>query len=131
LSWGTAKFTSIKVNIEERKIGKSNYNLSQLIRTTLVILTGFSTIPLRISSLIGFLMTIVGLIILVYVIVIYLTEGSVPGFSFLASIIAIFSGAQLFGLGMVGEYLARVFNRSMDRPVYVIEESFGVKNQTV
>ena len=130
LSWGTSKFTSVKVNIQERKIGKSNYNLAKLIRTALVILTGFSTIPLRISSLIGFIMTIVGLLILIYVIIIYFSEGSVPGFSFLASLIAIFSGAQLFGLGMLGEYMARVFNRSMDRPVYVIEETFGDNSQT-
>jgi glycosyltransferase involved in cell wall biosynthesis len=125
LSWGTSKFTSVKVEIKERKIGKSNYNLSKLIRTTLIILTGFSTIPLRVSSLIGFFMTLMGVMILIYVIAIYLTEGSIPGFTFLASIIAIFSGAQLFSLGMVGEYLARIFNRSMDRPVYVIEKSFG------
>jgi undecaprenyl-phosphate 4-deoxy-4-formamido-L-arabinose transferase len=46
--------------------------------------------------------------------------GSVPGFPFLATIIAIFSGAQLFALGIIGEYLARVHFRSMERPVYVV-----------
>ena len=130
LSWGTSKFTSVKVNIRERKNGKSNYSFLQLIRTTLVILTGFSTIPLRIASVLGFLMTLLGFIILIYVMIVYFSEGSVPGFTFLSSLIAIFSGAQLFALGMLGEYLARIFNRSMDRPVYVIDESFGEKIQT-
>jgi undecaprenyl-phosphate 4-deoxy-4-formamido-L-arabinose transferase len=125
LSWGTSRFSSVKVNIEERKVGKSNYNLAKLIRMTLVILTGFSTLPLRIASVIGFLMTLVGLVILVYVLIVYFTQGSVPGFSFLASLIAIFSGTQLFALGIFGEYMARIFNRSMDRPTYVIEKTIN------
>ena len=54
--------------------------------------------------------------------VVFLTAGSVPGFPFLASIIALFSGAQLFALGIFGEYLARIFDRNMDRPPYVIHE---------
>jgi hypothetical protein len=46
----------------------------------------------------------------------------VPGFTFLASVIAIFSGVQLFALGIFGEYLARIHFRTMDRPPYVISE---------
>ena len=53
----------------------------------------------------------------------HLTNGAVvPGFAFLASIIAIFSGAQLFALGIIGEYLARMHFRSMDRPTYLVRE---------
>jgi undecaprenyl-phosphate 4-deoxy-4-formamido-L-arabinose transferase len=54
----------------------------------------------------------------------YLVLGSVvPGFPFLASVIAIFSGAQLFALGIIGEYLARVHFRTMNRPPYCVRES--------
>ena len=49
--------------------------------------------------------------------------GSVPGFPFLASIIALFSGAQLFALGIMGEYLARMHFRMMERPSYVVREA--------
>jgi hypothetical protein len=53
----------------------------------------------------------------------YLIRGAaVPGFAFLASIVVIFSGAQLFALGIFGEYLARMYYRSMDRPTYLIGE---------
>jgi len=52
-----------------------------------------------------------------------------PGFPFLASIIALFSGAQMFTMGIFGEYLARIFDRSMDRPSYVIQESAGAKKE--
>jgi undecaprenyl-phosphate 4-deoxy-4-formamido-L-arabinose transferase len=58
------------------------------------------------------------------VIVRYLAHGSpVPGFPFLASIIALFSGAQLFALGIIGEYLARVHFRAMQQPPYVIRST--------
>ena len=48
-----------------------------------------------------------------------------PGFPFLASVITVFSGAQLFAIGIIGEYLARIFNRSMERPTYVIQQELG------
>lgn len=122
LSWATSRFNSTPINLEKRKQGKSNYSFSKLVSTTLLILTTFSTAPLRLASYLGFFMTLVGLAVFIYVIVIALTEGSVPGFPFLASIIALFGGAQLFTLGIFGEYLAHVFTRSTDRPAYVIDQ---------
>ena len=87
---------------------------------------GFSTLPLQLASVIGFLFTMFGFVILLYVLFNYLTNGSaVPGFAFLASIVAIFSGAQLFALGIIGEYLARMHFRTMDRPTYVVRETVG------
>ncbi|HXF86174.1 MAG TPA: glycosyltransferase family 2 protein [Anaerolineales bacterium] len=120
LSWGTSRFTSVQVDI--RPTNRSNYTFAALVRAALLILTGYSTSPLRLASWIGFGMTLFGLGVFVYVLVIYFTLGSLPGFPFLASIIALFSGAQLFALGIFGEYLARIFDRSMDRPVYIIRE---------
>jgi len=123
LSWGTSRFTSVPVDIARAQT--SNYNFAALIRAALLILTGYSTKPLRLASWIGFVMTLFGLGVFVYVLVIYFTLGSLPGFPFLASIIALFSGAQLFALGIFGEYLARMFDRSMDRPTYVIHQTVG------
>jgi glycosyltransferase involved in cell wall biosynthesis len=123
LSWGTIRFTSVKVNIEQGR--HSNYSFASLVRVAVLILTGYSTLPLRLASWIGFMMTIFGLGVFGYVLIIYFTAGSLPGFPFLASIISLFSGAQLFALGIFGEYLARMFDRSMDRPPYVIRERLG------
>jgi glycosyltransferase involved in cell wall biosynthesis len=124
LSWGTSRFTSVQVNIEPPK-GLSNYNFFELLRATVLILTGYSTAPLRLASWIGFAMTFFGTAIFVYVLIIYFSVGSLPGFPFLASIISLFSGAQLFTLGIFGEYLARMFDRSMERPPYVIAGRVG------
>ena len=86
LSWGTSKFASVTVDEDTRHIGQSNYNFFKLIGVALEILTGFSTIPLRLASLLGFIFTLLGLAVFVYVVVVFLTAGSVPGFPFLASI---------------------------------------------
>src|SRR6185369_13767878 len=123
LSWGTTRFVSIPVKHNPRQSGVSNYNFSKLVNTAFLILTGFSTAPLRLASYIGFSFTVFGVIVFAYVVIQYLLQGSIPGFPFLASIISLFSGAQLFALGIVGEYLARIFSRSMDRPVYVVRET--------
>ncbi len=123
LSWGTTRFTSVPVNIVEA--GDSNYNFRSLLRYTLLILMSFSNKPLRLASWIGFVMTMFGIGVFIYVLFTYFVVGSLPGFPFLASIIALFSGAQLFALGIFGEYLALMFDRSMDHPPYVIKQSAG------
>ena len=123
LSWGTTRFTSVPVNIAHAE--RTSYNFRMLVRTAMLILIGYSTLPLRFASWIGFAMTIFGLGVFFYVLFVYFSAGSIPGFPFLASIIALFSGAQLFALGIFGEYLARMFDRSMDRPTYVIDEMVG------
>lgn len=124
LTWGTTKFGSVRVRHDPRTIGKSNYTLSKLVRHALNMMTGFSVLPLQIASFIGFAFTLFGIGVLLYVLGRYFTTGtSVAGFPFLASIIAIFSGAQLFALGIIGEYLARMHFRSMDKPPYTIRSS--------
>lgn len=121
LTWGTTGFTTVNVRYEPRRIGKSTYTFQKLVSHALNMMTGFSTLPLQLASLIGFSFTLFGLGVLFYVLVAYLTQGrEVPGFAFLASIISIFSGAQLFALGILGEYLARMHFRMMERPPYVV-----------
>jgi glycosyltransferase involved in cell wall biosynthesis len=123
LTWGTTRFSHVPVRHEPRAAGVSNYTIRKLVTHAFNMMTGFSTLPLQIASVIGFLFTFLGLLILLYVLFSYLTNGAVvPGFAFLASIIAIFSGAQLFALGIIGEYLARMHFRSMDRPTYLVRE---------
>ena len=123
LSWGTTRFTSVQVDIAPAE--RTNYSFAMLVRTAMLILIGYSTLPLRFASWIGFVMILFGLGVFIYVLVVYFTAGSPQGFPFLASIIALFSGAQLFALGIIGEYLARMVDRSMDRPPYVIHEVAG------
>lgn len=124
LTWGTTRFDSVPVRHAPRRHGQSNYSVRKLVLHALNLLTGFSTAPLHFASLAGVVATLFGVVVFVVVLVRYLIEGStVPGFPFLASIIAILSGTQLLTLGIMGEYLARTYCRMMDRPVYTIRAS--------
>jgi len=125
LSWATTRFGVVEVDERPREYGRSNYNFWKLAGMAFQVLTGYSTIPLRFASMTGFAVTLFGVGVFAYVIIRYLLEGSLPGFPFLASIITIFSGAQLFTLGIIGEYIASIFNRSSDRPPYVIACEVG------
>jgi undecaprenyl-phosphate 4-deoxy-4-formamido-L-arabinose transferase len=120
LTWATNRFGAITVPFELRHSGASNYTFTKLVRHALDMMTGFTTLPLRLASLVGFGFTLFGLGVFIYVVGRYSLEGSIPGFPFLASIIAIFSGAQLFALGVIGEYLARMHFRTMNRPAYAV-----------
>jgi undecaprenyl-phosphate 4-deoxy-4-formamido-L-arabinose transferase len=128
LSWGTSKFTFVNIDIPNSKDGSSNYSFYKLVQITLQIITSFSDAPLKLASYIGFAMTLLGMGMLVYILGIFFLEGSVPGFPFLASLISIFSGAQLFAMGIFGEYLSRMFKRSMNRPPFIIGEDTTRKN---
>ena len=123
LTWGTNRFAAVPVRHEPRSQGTSGYTFRKLVTHALNMTTGFSTKPLQIASFIGFGFTLFGFGVLCYVLIRYFLQGApVPGFPFLASIIALFSGAQLFALGIIGEYLARIHLRSMQKPPYVIRE---------
>lgn len=124
LTWGTTNFGIVHVRHDERRQGQSSYTIRKLIRHALNMMTGFSVLPLQLASIIGFIFSFGGVGILAFVLLRFAMYGSsVAGFPFLASIIAIFSGAQLFALGILGEYMARIHFRSLDRPTYTIAET--------
>ena len=121
LTWATNRFSATSVRHEPRKQGTSGYTFRKLFRHAMNMMTGFTTVPLQVASLVGFAFTLFGFGILCYVLIKYFLYGNpVPGFPFLASIVALFSGAQLFALGIIGEYLARMHFRTMQKPPYVV-----------
>lgn len=124
LTWSTTRFTAVPASNPPRTLGASNYTPRKLLVHALNMMTGFSVLPLQIASVLGFTFALFGLVTLLYVLGRYLIQGgSVPGFPFLASILSIFSGAQLFSLGIIGEYLARMHFRSMDKPSYTVRST--------
>ncbi len=124
LTWGTTRFAAVPVRHEPRRIGVSNYTFRKLMIHALNMMTGFSTLPLQFASLLGFTFTLFGIAVFLYVVGRYFLQGgSVPGFPFLASVIAIFSGVQLFALGIIGEYLARMHFRIMEKPSYTVRST--------
>lgn len=130
LTWGTTRFTAVAVEQHQRAAGTSNYTFRRLVTHALNMVTGFSALPLQITSVVGLVMAGFGGLVLVYVLGRFLLQGSpVQGFPFLASVIAIFSGAQLLSLGIIGEYLWRMHFRLMDKPPYTIRTELDSAGQ--
>lgn len=135
LSWGTAHFTHTFVEHLPRAVGESGYTFRKLVNLAITMLTGFSVLPLRLASYTGFFLTIFGIILLIYIIPIRFILygdglGDVPGFTFLASMITIFSGAQMFAIGIIGEYLVRMHFRLLDKPPYAIHQTTKTISET-
>ena len=124
LSWVSRRVVAVPVTMEPRRYGTSNYSVSRLARHALNMLFGFSTAPLRVISVTGFVVALLGLGLLLFVLVRWaIGDSGVPGFAFLASMVALFSGFQILTLGILGEYFARMYATSLRRPAYVIRSA--------
>jgi glycosyltransferase involved in cell wall biosynthesis len=123
LSWTTDRVAATTVEMDSRRYGQSNYRFRTLVRHAVNMVTGFSAVPLRLVAWLGFGMATLGVVVIALVVGRRLLTGeSVPGFPFLASTVAMFSGAMLVSLGIIGDYLGRMHFRSMGRPPYWIRE---------
>lgn len=131
LTWATSSFVAIRVPHAPRSIGKSNYTFGKLVAHAFNMMTGFSTLPLRLASALGLVMTAFGSVILAYIAFsqLFAFRLEVPGFTFTASLVSIFAGVQMFALGIIGEYLARMYLRVMDRPAYVVRQTTGAAGE--
>jgi len=123
LAWGSSNFQTVVVCHDKRTVGRSNYSMKKLWRFAVDTITGYSVVPLQAVSMLGFLTAIIRLVLMIGFVLVPFARGiSIQGFPFLASTIILFSGIQLVTLGVVGEYLAKMHFRIMNKPEYVIAE---------
>lgn len=120
----TSNIGKIQVNHSKRLAGKSNYTLRKLISLWLNMFTNFSILPLRLSIILGFIFSLIGFFIGIYALIEKFHNPTVPlGYTSLIFIISIYSGIQLIAIGMVGEYLGRMFLSQNKKPQYSIRKS--------
>lgn len=125
----TQRVRSIEAEHLPRLSGKSNYNLRRLIRLWLSLALNFSVMPLRISTLLGLLLSLFGVGFFILIVFDYFLHGSpVPGWASTVSIILLFSGAQLVMIGLVGEYLGRVYLTLNQRPQFIVRDVIRPKH---
>jgi undecaprenyl-phosphate 4-deoxy-4-formamido-L-arabinose transferase len=116
------KPTEIVVEHEERAAGESKYSLYSLIRLNFDLVTGFSLVPLQFFSMMGMLMAAVSGIVVVALVVRRLFHGAeAQGVFTLFAITFFFMGVILFGIGLLGEYIGRIFQQVRARPRYVVQ----------
>lgn len=119
----TQSIDSIVVSHEARQVGESGYTLRRLIRLWLSAWLNFSLLPLRVATLTGFTMATIGMVAFVVVLWLWFVgRGPQYGFGWLMSALLIFSGIQLVMLGLIGEYLGRMFLTINQRPQAVVRE---------
>lgn len=124
----TSNIGKIQVEHRERQQGKSNYTLRKLVSLWMNMFTNFSILPLRLSVFIGFIFSAVGFLLGIYTVIEKLNNPDMPlGYSSLFFVISIFSGILLIAIGMVGEYLGRIFMSQNKKPQYSIRKSFNNK----
>ena len=128
LSWTTTKVGTQEVEMREREDGVSGYSVRKLFSHAINAVTGYSTKPLRIVTVLGLVTFGISGLFLIGLVIKYLSgDISVAGYPSLAIMIALFSGTQLLSLGVMGEYLGRLHIRSMGKPRYVIRDETSVE----
>ncbi|WP_433053328.1 glycosyltransferase family 2 protein [Dactylosporangium sp. CS-033363] len=126
LSWTTTRVGSVVVRMDQRTEGRSGFTLRSLTKHAVNMILGYSTKPLRLVTYLGFLIGVCGVLLTMRLIWLYFTgDTKVAGFTTLASLVTIFSSAQMIGIGVLGEYLGRVHAHGMGRPTYVIRDHVG------
>ncbi|MBL50705.1 MAG: glycosyltransferase [Candidatus Marinimicrobia bacterium] len=119
----TRNISSIQVKHKKRIQGKSGYTLKKLFSLWLNMFTNFSVVPLRISTLFGFIFSFVGLIFGIITIIEKLLYPELPqGYPTIIIVVLLFSGMQLIFLGVIGEYLGRLFLSNNKHPQYFIDK---------
>lgn len=126
--WIGFKKTSVDFEQKDRVAGKSTWNYWSLFNLAIEGITSFTTTPLRFSSILGFIIAILSFGLMLFHLVKALIWGDpIQGFPTLVVLILFLGGIQLLSIGIVGEYLGRVFNESKHRPVYIVREYNGKK----
>ncbi|HSW91535.1 MAG TPA: glycosyltransferase family 2 protein [Candidatus Saccharimonadales bacterium] len=122
-SWIGYKKKELLYDRDPRAAGETKWNYSKLINLAIDGITSFTTAPLRISSLLGILVSFAAFIYIVFLVVRTMISGSdLAGYPSMMAVILFLGGVQLLSLGIIGEYIGRIFNETKKRPLYLVEE---------
>ncbi|MEI6851858.1 MAG: glycosyltransferase family 2 protein [Bacteroidota bacterium] len=121
----TANIGTLQVMHNERKEGRSGYTLLKLIKLWSNMFTSFSVIPLRISIFVGLFFALTGFLFGIYSVIEHFMVPNLPaGFSLTITAIFVFAGIQLISLGMIGEYIGRIFISQNKQPQFTVKKEY-------
>jgi len=125
VAWVGFRQVPIVYDRAERHAGITKYPLSRMVRFALDAVTGFSTAPLRFASHIGLWLVLASVLLLVYIGIGFFTGSAIQGWTSLMLVVVILGAVQMFVLGMIGEYLGRLYIEAKRRPLYIVSEIAG------
>jgi dolichol-phosphate mannosyltransferase len=130
VSWVGFSHTTIEFERPGRAAGGTKYSVSRMLRLSLDAMTSFSAVPLRLATLLGFLGLLAGIGYAVYAVYIGYVRGlGVPGWTSLVILNIFFSGVVLVCLGLIGEYVGRIFEEVKRRPLYLVKRTLGASSR--
>lgn len=122
MSWIGFKQVPIRYHRQARFAGQTKWSGGALVKIAIDAISGFSIVPLRMATYLGFLSAALGVAFMGYTIYSYVTGIAIQGWTTLMAVILILGSSQLLVLGVIGEYLGRLYMQSKNRPLYIIEE---------
>jgi dolichol-phosphate mannosyltransferase len=125
VGWMGFRQTVVAYDCPPRYAGKSKYTLRKMLHFAADGITAFSARPLRIASYAGLIVFLFGLAYAIFAVIYYFTGKTIPGWTSLLVTVLLLGGIQLLSLGIIGEYLARIFNESKSRPLYFIKDQIN------
>ena len=126
------KTTTLEFVAPPRFAGKSKYNLHKMLHFALDGITSFSKVPLRLAFYMGLLSGLISVLLLFHVLYVkYIIDDAVPGWATMTASVLFLGGIQLVGIGIVGEYVGRIFEEVKQRPLYIVREHIENNNQLI
>jgi dolichol-phosphate mannosyltransferase len=126
VSWVGYRQTGIVYDRSERNAGQSKYPISKMLRFAIDGITAFSEIPLRIATWFGFVVSAIAFVVAILEIGIKIFTGyNLPGYTSTIFAILFLGGVQLIGIGILGEYVGRIYDEIKGRPLYLVAENVG------
>ncbi|CAN5340706.1 glycosyltransferase family 2 protein [soil metagenome] len=130
VSWVGFRQTAVPFRRAPRAAGESKYPLFKMLRFALDGVTSFSTVPLRLATWVGFAASAVALLGILYALAVRLfTQSWVSGWAALFVAVLFIGGVQLLALGVIGEYIGRIYGEAKHRPLYLVAERFGFSDR--
>lgn len=124
--WTGFQQTSVEFDASERYAGSSKYSLPKMLRFGIDGVTAFSRVPLRLATYLGLLFSVFAFMYAAYALAVRLfTSRTLPGWTSLIVTVLLLSGAQLFTIGVLGEYVGRIYDETKGRPLYLIRRAEG------
>ena len=120
-------YTTVKHKREKRYSGTTKYPLRKMIAFAIEGITSFSLLPLRLSTFVGLLIFIGSFALSGWALLIKAFGYTVPGWASTVIPICLFGGIQLIFLGIIGEYIGKIYLETKNRPIYIIKETFNIK----
>ncbi|MDZ5609952.1 glycosyltransferase family 2 protein [Bacillus pseudomycoides] len=132
MSWIGFRQTYIEYERDERFAGETKYPLKKMIKFASDGIIAFSTKPLRMVMTLGLISVLISIAVLIYSVIVKIIGQDIQtGWASLMVAITFFSGMQLLGLGIVGQYIARIYDESKNRPIYVVKETVNIEEDDV